>query len=462
MKNRNFIVGVFVIVGFALFTVGLFLIGNRHQAFAQHVDYYAEFTNLAGLSKGAKVQVGGMNAGQILDIGIPDSPSSRFRVKLRIDEKMHGLVRTDSVATIGTEGVVGDTFILIKPGSANAPAAAANATLRSKEPTDIADLLNQGKGVLSDVDDTVRTAHGLLTSVGANLNSTLGVARTTISNANDVVADLKQGQGPAGMLLHDQALAGQVRQMVANAQQASANLSLASTQVDGLMSDVVSRHFPQKVDDTLVNVKSAATNFDASSQQIHQTIAEIAQPDEQGVTAGVNIRESLSNVNVATANMADDTEALKHNFLLRGFFKHRGYYDLGHMSPDKYRKDSVFTRPSNYRVWLPASDLFQSDAKGQEQLTAGVKALLDNAIAESGDGIVADPIVVEGYWNGVHTADQLALSRSRAILVRQYIQMHFQLDPGNVGAVSMMNLPPPGLDHPRWDGICIVAVKVKS
>jgi phospholipid/cholesterol/gamma-HCH transport system substrate-binding protein len=84
MANRSFIVGLVAIAGLTLFTVGLFLVGNRVEAFARHMEFYAEFTNLAGLSKGAKVQVAGMNAGQILDIAIPDSPSSRFRVKLRI------------------------------------------------------------------------------------------------------------------------------------------------------------------------------------------------------------------------------------------------------------------------------------------------------------------------------------------------------------------------------------------
>ncbi len=62
MKNKNVIVGLFVLAGIVLFTVGLFLIGNRHEAFAQHIDYYADFTNLAGLTKGSKVQVAGMDA----------------------------------------------------------------------------------------------------------------------------------------------------------------------------------------------------------------------------------------------------------------------------------------------------------------------------------------------------------------------------------------------------------------
>jgi phospholipid/cholesterol/gamma-HCH transport system substrate-binding protein len=403
-----------------------------------------------------------MSAGQILDIAIPDSPSSRFRVKLRINEKLHGLVRTDSVATIGTEGVVGDTFVLIRPGSSKAPAAAPQSTLPSKEPTEIADLLDQGKGVLTDVDGTVKNANGLLTTVGSNLNSTLDGVKTTVSNVNDVVLGLKEARGPAGMLLRDPALAAQIRQTVTNTQQATADLGHASKQASGLISDIDSRRFPEKVDDAMTSVKSAASNLDATAQQIHQTIAEVAGPDEQGITGGVNISESLSNANAATENMADETEALKHNFFFRGFFRHRGYYNLAHIDPDKYRKDALFTRSSNYRVWLPANELYQPDPNGLEQLTAQGKDLLNRTVVQYGGSVVERPIVIEGYSAGGNAADQLASSRNRALLVRRYLQMHFQLDPGNLGAVPMMNVPPSGLGHPTWDGTCIVVLKGRS
>lgn len=461
MMNRNIFVGLFVVAGLTLFAVGLFFIGNRHEAFARHMDFYAEFKNLSGLAKGAKVQVAGMNAGQVIDIGIPDSPSSRFRVKLRINEKLHGLVRTDSVTTIGTEGVVGDTFLLIEPGSAKAPAAMADATLPSKEPVEIGELLDQGKTVLTNVDSTVRNANSLLTSVGGNLNSTLDGVKTTVSNANDIVVGLKEGRGPAGMLLRDRSLESQIRQTVANAQLASSNLSHASIQADGLITDFQARHLPQKVDATMASVQSAASNLDASARQIHQTIAEVAGPDEQGVTAGVNIRQSLSNANAATANMADETEALKHNFFFRGFFRHRGYYNLTHLSPDRYRKDQLFSNPANHRAWLPAEALFARDSNGLEQLTAQGKSLLDNTVAQYGGSILASPVVVEGYRSGGNAADQIALSRDRAILVRNYLQAHFQLDPSNIGAVSLQSSPPAGVDRPTWDGICIVVVKEK-
>ena len=462
MRNKNLIVGLFVLAGLAIFTTGLFLIGNRHQAFARHIDYYAEFTNLAGLSKGSKVQVAGMDAGQVLDIAVPDSPSGRFRIKLRIDERLRGLVRTDSVATIGTQGVVGETFLLIHPGSPKAATAGTLALLPSKEPIDMSALLDQGQGLVSDVDVAVKDADGILKKTGGQLSSTLGTANTALANVNDVVVGLKQGQGAAGMFLRDQTVAAQIRQAVANAQQASADLARLSNQANGLMTDVQSRHFPQKVDDTMAVVTSAASNLDASAKQIRQTIAEASVPDANGATAGMNIRESLSNVNIATTNAADSTEALKHNFLLRGFFRRRGYYNLTQISPAQYRKDSLFSKPENTRAWLPADQVFARDSNGLEQLTSQGKSLLNGAVASHGDSIVKSPVVIEGYWNGEDAGEQLARSRSRAILVRNYLQNHFQLDASHLGIVAMQNLPPAGLDHATWDGVCVVIVAPKS
>jgi phospholipid/cholesterol/gamma-HCH transport system substrate-binding protein len=129
METRNTSIGLFVIAGLVLFGLGMFLIGDRHQAFARHREYYSEFVNLAGLTKGVKVRVAGMDAGEVIAIEVPDSPSARFRIKWRIDTKLAGLVRADSVAVIGTEVVVGDTFLSIRPGTAHAAQAPGGATI---------------------------------------------------------------------------------------------------------------------------------------------------------------------------------------------------------------------------------------------------------------------------------------------------------------------------------------------
>jgi phospholipid/cholesterol/gamma-HCH transport system substrate-binding protein len=116
MSNRNITVGIFVAAGVSLFTVGIFLIGNQHKAFARHFNVYTEFANLDGVAKGAKVRVAGMDAGEVVDIGVPDRPPAKFRLKLSIEQRLRVLVRTDSVVTIATEGVVGDKFLLVHQG----------------------------------------------------------------------------------------------------------------------------------------------------------------------------------------------------------------------------------------------------------------------------------------------------------------------------------------------------------
>jgi len=123
------------------------------------------------------------------------------------------------------------------------------------------------------------------------------------------------------MLLRDEALAAQIRQAVTNAQNATVELNHAAIDASSIVSDVQSRSFPEKIHETLASVNDTVSNLDATSKQVRQTLADFTGPDEKGVTAAENLRESLSSVNTATANMADDTEAVKHNFFLRGFFR---------------------------------------------------------------------------------------------------------------------------------------------
>ena len=101
----------------------------------------------------------------------------------------------------------------------------------------------------------------------------------------------------------------------------------------------------------------------------------------------------MTNANYATANIADDTEALKHNFFFRNFFHNRGYYNLTNISPGKYEKDPLFKNPSNARVWLPAGQAFVRDPDGVEQLTAQGKSLLDDSVANQGPKLEQDGAV---------------------------------------------------------------------
>ena len=71
MPRRYLAVGIFIIAGVTLFALGIFLVGSRHEAFSRHVLLYTEFANLDGVTKGSKVQVAGMDAGQVTRIDVP-------------------------------------------------------------------------------------------------------------------------------------------------------------------------------------------------------------------------------------------------------------------------------------------------------------------------------------------------------------------------------------------------------
>jgi phospholipid/cholesterol/gamma-HCH transport system substrate-binding protein len=278
MPRRYFAVGIFIIAGITLFALGIFLVGSRHEAFARHVLLYTEFANLDGVTKGSKVQVAGMDAGQVAKIDVPNSPNGRFRVQMKVDERFHGLVRTNSVVTVDTEGVVGNTFLTIHTGSSSAAIAQADSVLQSKPPVNISDLLTNGLGVMNDADATLK-------QVGGKLNVVLDGANDAIGNANDLLVGLKEGRGPAGMLLRDEKVADQIRETLSTVQSTTSNLKQASAGVSSIVADVQQRQFPQKLDDTLTQIHSASTQANATIDQVHQSLTQALGPDPYGVTA---------------------------------------------------------------------------------------------------------------------------------------------------------------------------------
>ena len=465
MRSRNVAVGIFVIAGTTLFALAIFLIGGQNSIFAKHVELYTEFRNLNGLAKGAKVRVGGFDAGEVKEISVPDSPSAGFRLRLEISEPTSALVRTDSVALIDTEGVVGDKYVLIATGSPAAPKAAPFSRIPGKETSDMSALVQKGTVLLDDASETMKVVSGRLTN-------TLDAVTTTVNNANDLVVGLKQGRGAIGMLLSDEQTATDIRQAVANVRDATSALNNASgkadalvtdfqsrglgEKVDAMVSDLQSRNLGEKLDQTLGNVHSAARNIDATTQQLQEALAKALSPDAQGRDVGDNIRETLSNVNEATANMADDTEALKHEFFFRGFFKRRGYFSLTRLEPEKYRQDRVFANSKNARTWIEAADLFELKQGETEALSRKGKRRIDAELAELGDAALSGVIVVEGYAVSGTSGDEMALSRTRAILVRNYLHSRFQIDTQNIGAVPLRGVPPPGTRKESWNGVCIV------
>jgi phospholipid/cholesterol/gamma-HCH transport system substrate-binding protein len=155
-------------------------------------------------------------------------------------------------------------------------------------------------------------------------------------------------------------------------------------------------------------------------------------------------------------DLAENTEALKHNFLFRGFFNKRGYFDLDEISVDQYRQGVLESHDRRaLRIWVNQAMLFETDANGNERLTDGAETRLDSAMSEFIRYPRNTPLVVEGYALGTTNDERFLISRHRAQLVRDYLVGKFSLDPAFVASMPMGQDASGSPDGKRWDGVAL-------
>lgn len=148
-----------------------------------------------------------------------------------------------------------------------------------------------------------------------------------------------------------------------------------------------------------------------------------------------HLKQTLERARTAMVGFGENMDALKRNFLLRGFFDRRGYFDRAEISPAAYRKGALVKDGRHLpRAWLRSDVLFAPDVdlKGTERLTDAGKALIDAAFALSLETAASGAVMVEGY------AQQGALA--------------MPLGAGSPGSPGRM----------PWDGVAIAVILLKS
>lgn len=466
MRIRPWAIGLFIVIGFTLFTSILFLIGDRQKAFHKHLVLYTEFANLGGLQNGAKVRVSGFDSGQIESIEIPKDPAGKFRLKLKVEERVQRMIRKDSLASIETAGVVGDKFVLIKKGTPQAEEIRGGETLRGKEPFDMAALMDKGTLLLNDVHGSVNDIRGrvdvALDSITRTVNHADGMignlrpeVQQAMGRVNAVLADLNAGRGPAGLLLKDEATRQQLQATMGNVSNASANLRQVSEHADQVVTDVQTRQL-------VARMQTAVDNVQSLTQQMDVTVKQAFAQDNLGQDAATNLRETLSNLNRSTANLADDTEALKHNFFFKGFFKKRGFYNLDQITRADYLEACKKEKVQPDRKWLDAATLLDTDGDGKEKLSQNGRQMVDRELSPVIDSLPDHVIVVEGYADGGTPDEEYVRSKKRADLVRRYLEARYRLKHSDLAIVPMRSEPPSQAGRQKWDGAAIALLPDRS
>jgi phospholipid/cholesterol/gamma-HCH transport system substrate-binding protein len=204
--------GAFIVVTLALLAAGVFVIGSKEYLFRSTYQLKAQFDNVAGLAEGADVQVGGVHSGTVRGIALPHKPGEQVTVIMDLNRSTHEIIKHDSVASIETEGVLGNQFVAISFGSAGQSDVKDGDIIESVPPLVLADLFKKTSGILDSSQKAID-------------NATLATA-----HLNSVSAKIDSGKGTIGALVND-------KQVYANLQQSTTTLQATMLQAQTGVTD---------------------------------------------------------------------------------------------------------------------------------------------------------------------------------------------------------------------------------
>ncbi len=302
--------GLFVIIGLLLFILAVYFIGNTKKMFEKTDHLKAVFNNVSGLQLGNNVRYSGINVGTVREIEMIND--STIRVDMIIDRAIFSHIKKDAIATIGSDGLVGNVIINIIPGKGNQPLV---------ESGDIIKSLNRIR-----TDDILNT-----------LNITNQNAALLTVDLLKITKEITQGKGTVGLLINDSVVAKDLKETMHYLKMSSKGTAESVANLNSLVNDLNQKDNVIGVlkDPEVANkIKNIVANLDHSGNEINKVITNLN-------TTIVNVKEgkgainylsndpklvqkidsTMTNINEASFRLNENLEALKHNFLFRGYFR---------------------------------------------------------------------------------------------------------------------------------------------
>lgn len=302
--------GLFVITGLLIFILAVYFIGDKQNMFGRTNRLEAVFNNVNGLQLGNNVRYSGISVGTVR--GIEMINDTTIRVDMIIDKAIFPYIKKDAIATISSDGLVGNMIINIIPGKGNEP---------SVEPGDEIQTFNR-----------IRTEDMLTT-----LNVTNENAAKLTENLLKITNEIIKGKGTLGTLLNDTLISKDLAETMRYLKTTTKGTSETATQLNNLIVSLNNKdNVVGVLKDTAVanKIKNMASNLNQSTQDLNKVIANLDATIlniKQGKGAFNylandpelvrKIDSTMTNINQASLKLNENMEAMRHNFLFSGYFK---------------------------------------------------------------------------------------------------------------------------------------------
>ncbi|MBE0652017.1 MAG: MCE family protein, partial [Bacteroidales bacterium] len=185
--------GIFVALGLVALILAIYFIGDKQLLFQSTFRLTGVFEDVGGLQAGNNVRLSGINIGTIESISLISDTT--VRVEIVIDESSRKFIKKDAVATIGSEGLIGNKVLVINPGTGGKESIEDNDRIQTAQPVDIDDILVSLKTTI----DNTALITGDLASIANNIESGKGTIgrlmmdQTWRENIQATIINLKEG-----------------------------------------------------------------------------------------------------------------------------------------------------------------------------------------------------------------------------------------------------------------------------
>jgi phospholipid/cholesterol/gamma-HCH transport system substrate-binding protein len=241
-------VGVLVIVAIAALTALISLMsGTSGGLFTRQIVVHSFFKNASGLKAGAPVNLQGVTIGSVKKILIvPQRKQTPVEIVMKVGTHYKAALHTDSLASLATAGVLGDTFVDIDSSHANGPQLKNGDELPTKTSPSLSDVINSSQTVIKQVNVLLAKVNTMADALG-NSKGSLGEilnnpalydqAVGTLKEAQTLVKRINQGQGTLGKLTTDQTLYNNANATIAKLQNIVDQINAGQGTVGKLVKD---------------------------------------------------------------------------------------------------------------------------------------------------------------------------------------------------------------------------------
>ena len=203
-RRLSLVVGGFFLLAVAGFAAMVISLSAGSGVWARHYELVARFGDVKGLIGSAPVRLAGKRVGQVKQVGF-DSMTDEgpgLLVRLQIDEAVRERIRSDSVATIGSAGLLGDRVVDITLGTAAGAPVEDGAVLQTVDPLDIGVTIDKGARAMDNVADLAASLNSVIEDFDRGEGGES--LAESVAAAGDIINEVREGEGLLHHLIYDE------------------------------------------------------------------------------------------------------------------------------------------------------------------------------------------------------------------------------------------------------------------